>query len=508
MQIRRIRHTGVFRPAVCLVALAFAATGLAPLPAQAQTAALSTAEIERLVAPIALYPDPMIAEVLPASTYPDEVAAAADYVAQHGPTDKNIDKQGWDPSVAAIARYPEVLNKMADDMDWTADLGDTFLALPSEVMDAIQTCRGVAKERGALQTNDQQTVVYEEQNIRIVPTQDNVVYVPTYAPQVVYVEDDDDDVNWGGVVAAGAITFGVGMAVGAWMNSDCNWYHGGIYHPHYGGGYPSWNNYRGGGNININGDVNINRPVNNYNNVNNWNHDSNRYQNNINKYGDKYNNRYRDQNRAQNRDTVRNDKVSNAKRNPQQNRNNANTRNNAAARNNAASRDLTKPATGGGNRDRTTTGAGTRDASRGGGTTGGGRTRDTAAKTPAPDRAKKDAVDRQQMERDRQKRESASRGRDQAAAKQREAKAPQRDASRPSSYERGSSARKESDRGLQSRQQANPKASGAFGGGGSRPQPKMSGGGGGRGGGGGGSRGGGGGGGRGGGGGGGRGRRG
>lgn len=482
MMIQGLRRARVCAPVWCLAVTALIFSGFAPLPAAAQTGSLSIAEIERLVAPIALYPDPLIAEILPASTYPDEVAAAADYIAQHGPTDKGIDKQGWDPSIAAIARYPEALNKMADDMDWTADLGDTFLAQPADVMDAIQTCRGVAKERGALKTNEQQTVVYEEENIRIVPTQDTVIYVPQYQPQVVYVEDDDDDVDWGGVVAASAISFGVGMAVGSWMHSDCNWYGGGIYYPHYGGGYPSWNNYRGGGNVNINGDVNINRQVNNYNNVNSWNHNSTRYQNDINKYGDKYNNRYRDQNRAQNKSSVRNDKVANGNRGTQ-NRNR--TANNNAARNNAASRDLTKPARTDGGRDRTTTPA---------------KTRDSAARTPAPDRAKKDAVDRQQLERDRQKSENASRGRDQAGAKQREAKPAQREASRPQSYDRGSAARKESDRGLQSRQQANPRASGAFGGGGSRPQPKMSGGGGGGGGrgggGGGGGRGGGGGGGR------------
>ena len=472
MMIQELRRARLCAPVWCLAVTALILSGFAPTPATAQSAALSVAEIERLVAPIALYPDPLVAEILPASTYPDEVAAAADYIAQHGPTDKGIDKQGWDPSIAAIARYPEALNKMADDMDWTADLGDTFLAQPAEVMDAIQTCRGVAKERGALQTNEQQTVVYEEQNIRIVPTQDTVIYVPQYQPQVVYVEDDDDDVDWS-TVAVGAISFGAGLAVGAWMNNDCDWYHGGVYHAHYGGGYPSWNNYRGGGNVNINGDVNINRQVNNYNNVNSWNHDSNRYQNNINKYGDKYNNRYRDQNRAQNKSAVRNDKVASGNRSAQ-NRNR--TANNTAARNNAASRDLTKPAS--------------RDAGAGR-TASTGKARDTAARTPAPDRAKKDTVDRQQMERDRQKSENAARGRDQSASKQREA-------TKPAGYDRGSAARKESDRGLQSRQQANPKASGAFGSGGSgRSQPKMSGGGGsGRGGGGGGRGGGGGGGGR------------
>ena len=124
MTIQRLRRARVCAPVWCLAVGALIISGLAPIPATAQTASLSVAEIERLVAPIALYPDPLIAQILPASTYPDEVAAAADYIAQHGPTDKNIDKQGWDPSIAALARYPEALNKMADDMDWTADLGD------------------------------------------------------------------------------------------------------------------------------------------------------------------------------------------------------------------------------------------------------------------------------------------------------------------------------------------------------------------------------------------------
>ncbi|HQR39015.1 MAG TPA: DUF3300 domain-containing protein, partial [Blastocatellia bacterium] len=348
--ISGILRRGHVRPPVVILAFcALVAASLAPPPAQAQSGYLSSSELEVLVAPIALYPDPLIAELLPAATYPDEVADAADYVDAHGATDKNIDRQPWDASVKAIAHYPDAINKMADDMDWTADLGDAFLAQPEDVMDAIQTCRGVAKDRGVLKTNEQQTVVYEEQNIRVVPTSDQVIYVPQYQPQVVYIEDDDDGPSWGGAIAASAISFGVGMAVGSWFHNDCNWYGGGIYHAGWYGGYPSWNSYRSG-NININGDVNFNRQVNNYNNFNNWNHDSNRYRNDINKYGDRYNNRYRDQNRAKNKDKVRNDRVANSNRNRPSTRDRQ--QNNAQSRDRPAGGDLSKPA-GDRTRDRT-----------------------------------------------------------------------------------------------------------------------------------------------------------
>src|SRR5262249_21367737 len=161
-----------------------------PSPTLAQR---SAGELETLAAPIALYPDPLMAQMLPAATYPDEVAAAADYVRQYGPTDQNIDRQHWDSSVKAIARYPEALDKMAGDLDWTTQLGDAFLNQRSDLFDAIQTLRARAEANGALATNDKQVVVADNQNIKIVPAQDDTVYVPQYDPQVVYAHDDDDD---------------------------------------------------------------------------------------------------------------------------------------------------------------------------------------------------------------------------------------------------------------------------------------------------------------------------
>jgi hypothetical protein len=197
-------------------------------------------KIEALVAPIALYPDPLLAQLLPASTYPDQVAEAAAFVAKNG-TD-GVDKQGWDASVAATARYKEAIELMGSDPVWTEKLGTAFLEETTAVMDAIQQMRSRAKAAGALQNTPQQQVVMQEEVIRIVPSEPEVLYVPQYDPQVIYVEDDDDD--WDDAVVAGAIGFGVGVAMGAWLDMDCDWWgHGCYYHGWSGGG-----NYWSGGN--------------------------------------------------------------------------------------------------------------------------------------------------------------------------------------------------------------------------------------------------------------------
>lgn len=191
----------------------------------AAPAGLPPAEIEKLVAPIALYPDVLISQILPAATFPTEIVQAARWCKAH-PDLKGLDDQKWDLSVLSVCRYPPVLSKMDEDLDWTNALGAAFLSQSDDVMAAIQTLRRKAEDNGALKTTPQQTVVNEGATIIIAPAEKEVVYVPQYNPQVVYVDDDDDNYAAAAAVAAGAVSFGVGMAMGAWLDNDCDW-HGG-----------------------------------------------------------------------------------------------------------------------------------------------------------------------------------------------------------------------------------------------------------------------------------------
>lgn len=201
-------------------------------------------EIEKLVAPIALYPDVLVSQILPAATFPTDIVQAARWCKQH-PDLKDLDQQKWDLSVLSVCRYPEILNKMDQDLDWTNALGAAFLDQPDDVMGAIQRLRDQAQDAGVLKTTPQQTVVVEDDAIRIVPTEKEVVYVPQYDPQVIYVEDDDDDdaLVVAGMISASALSFGAGMAMGAWLDNDCDWYGGCVVgcRPGYWGGW----GYRG-----------------------------------------------------------------------------------------------------------------------------------------------------------------------------------------------------------------------------------------------------------------------
>ncbi len=188
---------------------------------------LPAEELDQLLAPIALYPDVLVAQILPASTFPIEIVKAARWL-RANPKIDGLEEQTWDPSVLALCRYPTVLNMLDKDLDWTSAVGAAFLAQPQDIMSAIQRLRRSAGISGTLQTNEQQTIVFEQDMIRIVPTQSNVVYVPIYNPQVVYVEvQKDDGVSAG---AAAAIGFGAGLALGSWLDTDCDWHHGNVYH--------------------------------------------------------------------------------------------------------------------------------------------------------------------------------------------------------------------------------------------------------------------------------------
>jgi hypothetical protein len=198
--------------------------------------ALKQEELEQVLAPIALHPDPLVAQILMASTYPLEVVQADRWTKQNAslkgdPLTKALEAQNWDPSVKSLVNFPQVLTMMSEKLDWTQKLGDAFLADQKKVMDTIQSLRAKAQESGNLKTTKEQTVIVEEKIIKIEPANPQVIYVPTYNPTVVYGA-------WPypayppyyyyppGYVAGSAFWFaaGVGMAA-AWGYAwgGCNW---------------------------------------------------------------------------------------------------------------------------------------------------------------------------------------------------------------------------------------------------------------------------------------------
>jgi hypothetical protein len=157
-----------------------------------QGTAASAQELQSMVAPIALYPDALVAQILNAATYPDQVAVANNWLQEN----KNltgsalgtaVNGQTWDPSVKALTQFPSVLNNMAQNMAWTSQLGEDYHNQASDVMAAIQTLRAQAKAAGNLKSGSQITVVQQSpQTIVIQPTNPQVVYVPQYNPTVIY----------------------------------------------------------------------------------------------------------------------------------------------------------------------------------------------------------------------------------------------------------------------------------------------------------------------------------
>ena len=234
----------------------------APGPAQAQdkdNQNLSAAQLEQLVAPIALYPDSLLAQVLMASTYPLEVVEAARW-AKANPNlkgkdlDAALQKQSWDPSVKSLAAFPQTLQMMNDKLDWTQALGDAFLSQQKDVMAAVQRLRDKAQAQGNLKSGKEQTVKTEgsgsSQVIVIEPAQPDTVYVPVYNPTVVYGPwpyPAYPPYYWypPDYVAGSIISFGLGMAAGYALWGDMDWYHDDIHidvdhyyhydHDHYDG---------------------------------------------------------------------------------------------------------------------------------------------------------------------------------------------------------------------------------------------------------------------------------
>jgi len=167
-----------------------------------ESTSFTQAQLEQMVAPIALYPDGLIAQVLIASTYPLEVVEAARWRGknkdlQGDALDKALESEDWDPALKTLTKFPELLQRMSDNLDWTKDLGDAFLAQQADVMDTIQRMRAKAVDTGSLKTSEQQTVTKEvvnnKETIVIQPSDPEVVYVPQYSsspPRVKKVNGD------------------------------------------------------------------------------------------------------------------------------------------------------------------------------------------------------------------------------------------------------------------------------------------------------------------------------
>jgi hypothetical protein len=230
-------------------------------PNGGQGAPLGPADLQSLVAPIALYPDALVAQVLGAATFPDQVQAANNFIHQN-PTLQGqqlmlaVDAQPWDPSVKALTQFPSVLDNMAKNLSWTSALGEAYHTQPNDVMTAVQTLRAKAYASGNLKSGSQITVVQQSpQTIVIQPTNPQVVYVPTYNPAVVYgTPYTTPGYSTAAVVTTGLLAFGAGIAVGAAISGGCcgwgysywgcNWHGGAVV---YGGGAYYGNNAWHGG---------------------------------------------------------------------------------------------------------------------------------------------------------------------------------------------------------------------------------------------------------------------
>jgi hypothetical protein len=215
------------------------AAGNAPIVASAP---LLQDQLDALLAPIALYPDQLLAQVLMASTYPNDVANAARFVRENpsltgAALDRALQDQNWDPSVLSLTAYPQVLMMMNDMLDWTQRLGDAFLVNQQQVMDTVQVLRSRAQAAGNLQSTPQQTVIDQGGVIDIEPAQSQYVYVPVYDPTVIYGSWSDAYVPpyWYPPVIYGYPDLAPGFAAGIFFGTACR-----IDYNHWGWAHPNW----------------------------------------------------------------------------------------------------------------------------------------------------------------------------------------------------------------------------------------------------------------------------
>jgi Protein of unknown function (DUF3300) len=241
-----------------------------PAAAPAEQYRYTPDQLDSLVAPIALYPDPLLAQTLAASTYPLEIVQLQQWLAKNSDMKEKklaekVAKQPWDPSIQAMAMLPNVVKRLADDIQWTTELGNAFLAQEADVMQAVQRMRVKAQSTGQLKSTPEQVVkteVIESRNVVVIEQANpQVVYVPSYDPYVVYGAPvyPYPPIYYppvGAYAAGAAISFGVGVAMGA----------------AWGGGW-GWNAGWGHNDINVNYNNNFNRNANiNRGAGNQWRH--------------------------------------------------------------------------------------------------------------------------------------------------------------------------------------------------------------------------------------------
>lgn len=274
MPFYQIRHFTI----VCCAVLSLEAQAQTPspipapptTPAASEQQLLTPGEIDALVAPIALYPDPLLAEILMASSYPLEVVEAERWIAKNGKLKEDqlksaVGKQAWDKSVKSLVATPSVLMMMSTRLDWMQKLGDALLAQQSDVMDAVQRMRSKAYENKKLASTNEQTVtVRQEENKQVIaidPTVADVIAVPYYDPAVVYgswpypdyppYSFSAPDYIPAAIIGTG-IAFGAGYLLGRWVSGGNRW-----------GGGVNWGR----------GDINVNRPINiDRDRVTHWQH--------------------------------------------------------------------------------------------------------------------------------------------------------------------------------------------------------------------------------------------
>ncbi|MGD0815053.1 MAG: DUF3300 domain-containing protein [Verrucomicrobiota bacterium] len=181
----------------------------APPPGPA-TAVWSPADLDQMLGPIALYPDPLIGLILPASTLSPQIVMAERYISGGGDPNQ-ISAQAWDPSVQGLARYPTVLKWMDDNLAWTTQLGEAFANQQADVMDSIQRLRAKAQSLGNLPSTPQENVQSDGGTIDIDPADPNDLYVPDYQPDLIYYQP--------GIYC----TFGIGFPIGLWLGFDWDW---------------------------------------------------------------------------------------------------------------------------------------------------------------------------------------------------------------------------------------------------------------------------------------------
>ena len=217
--------------------------GQQPTGYSGQGAPLSANELQQLVAPIALYPDSLVGQILGAATFPDQVVDANQFL-QDNPSLTGqtlmyaVDAQTWDPSVKALTQFPSVLANLANNLSWTSSLGEAYHTQAADVMSAVQALRAKAYAAGNLKSGSQITVVQQSPQVIVIqPSNPQVVYVPQYNPAVVYgVPYTTPGYSTAAVVATGMLAFGAGIAVGAAMSGGC-----------CGWSYSAWNcNWHGG----------------------------------------------------------------------------------------------------------------------------------------------------------------------------------------------------------------------------------------------------------------------